>query len=182
MAKPSAQVLRHLTAEFRRLGLEDRLGSALFLPTNWHQSLSDRFEDEPTLVDKLLRSGAKITARAVSYNIDRVESQQAPDSTYWWAFKPDHTPDDFNPLLDGIQTAISAETGCRQGRHTPHLSVSYWAPEHLPRMVQIEPIEWILDEVLLVRGGGSPYSYEVLGSWRLLPARATVVCEQAQLF
>lgn len=47
-----------------------------------------------------------------------------------------------------------------------HFTVSYLAQRTL-RMVQIEPAEWILDEVLLVRGGGGPYRWEVRGIHKL---------------
>jgi len=32
-----------------------------------------------------------------------------------------------------------------------------------------EAVEWTLDELLLVEGGGSPYHYQIKGRWPLLP-------------
>lgn len=57
--------------------------------------------------------------------------------------------------------------------HTPHVTPSYTAPKHLKPPKIKEAIEWILDEVLLVVGGGSPYRYEVLGRWDLRPLAAS---------
>jgi len=183
LGKPPAAVRNHLCAELERLGLQQRLGGDLFAPLNWHQSLSDRFEDGVDLVERLLSAGAKISARAVRFRIDRIESRGGPDGVHW-EFKPERTPPEFDALPRNMGAAIASTTGCKQGGHTAHLTLSYWAPEHLPRMVAIRPIEWVLDEVLLVRGGGSkPYRYEVVegGNWALQPPRDEGAGEQLQL-
>ena len=182
MSQPQKAVREHLHAELRRIGLVKQLGRrALFPPLNWHQSLSDRFEDDPELIERLLSIGPRISAHALRFKIDRVESTRGPQDTHW-AFKPEQTPVDFDPLLLSVKAAISTVDRRPQGGHTPHITVSYRAPEHLRAMVQIQPVEWIMDEVLFVRGGGTPYHYEVLGRWPLLPPRIQLKSEQAQLF
>lgn len=166
LGKPPADICQLLAAELERLGLTARLGDNLFAPSNWHQSLSDRFEDEPHVVEQLRRAGEKIDARAVRFRMDRIESQPGPDGTHW-AFRPDRTPRDFARLLQNIGAAVTATTGRRSVQPTAHVTISYWAREHLRRLVEIQPVEWVLDEVLLVRGGGHPYHYEVLDRWPL---------------
>ena len=156
LGKPPAAVRNHLCAELERLGLQQRLGGDLFAPLNWHQSLSDRFEDGVDLVERLLSAGAKISARAVRFRIDRIESRGGPDGVHW-EFKPERTPPEFDALLRNMGAAIASTTGCKQGGHT---------------------------EVLLVRGGGSkPYRYEVVegGNWALQPPRDEGAGEQLQL-
>jgi hypothetical protein len=181
MGQPSAAPCRSLTDELERLGLTGRLGSDLFAQVNWHQSLSDRFEDEPHLVEQLRRAGERLTARAVTFRMDRIECQPGPDGVHW-AFRAERAPADFAQLLQSLGTAIEATTGRPPTRPTAHITISYWAREHLRRMVQIQPVDWVLDKVLLVRGGGRPYHYEVIDHWRLQPPREEPVGEQVPLF
>lgn len=181
LGKPSTAACQRLHGELKRLGLAARLADDFFAPTNWHQSLSDRFEDEPLMVEQLRGAGRKISARAVKFRMDRVESQPGPDGTHW-AFRPDRTPEDFVQLLKSVGAATFALTGRKPAWPSAHLTISYWASEHLRRMVQIEPVEWLLDEVLLVRGGGRPYHYELIDSWRLQAPRLETVGEQLPLF
>ena len=181
MAKPSGAVREHLLCELKRTGLMGELPSdALFSPLNWHQSLSDRFEDDPVLIEKLLSVLPRISARSPRFRIDRIESQAGP-GTIHWAFMPAGKPADFAQLLGSIRAAISSVDDRRQISNSAHLTISYRAPRRL-RMVEIEPIEWIVDEVLLVRGGGAPYQYEVLGSQSLEAPGPNLVAEQLDLF
>jgi len=184
MGRPSAAVRDYLSAELDRLGLKQRLGEALFSPVNWHQSLSDRFEDDPKVIDQLLRAGSMISARAVRFRIDRIESRLGPDGVHW-EFKPERTPSDFAALVQNVGSVVSLATRRKQGGHSAHLTISYWATEHLPRMVSIRPIEWVLNEVLLVRGSGSGsrYHYDVVegGRWNLLAPQEEAVNKQMSL-
>jgi hypothetical protein len=52
---------------------------------------------------------------------------------------------------------------------TPHMTLSYGAPEPLNKVVLDPPIAWTITELKLAIGGGSPYSYEIIGRWPLLP-------------
>jgi RNA 2',3'-cyclic 3'-phosphodiesterase len=174
-------VREHLLAELRRLQLMELLGGTLFPPLNWHQSLSDRFEDKPSLIEQLLGIGSKISARAVKLKIDRIESASGPEGTHW-AFKPDKKPVDFDELLQSIQTAISSLAPRRKAKPAAHVTISYWAPQHLRKMMPIEPVEWLIDGLQIARGHGDPYCYEILGSWQLLPARVELHAEQLGLF
>ena len=181
MGMPSMMACQILAAELERLGLKARLGDDLFAPSNWHQSLSDRFEDEPRIVEQLRSAGETLAARAVRFRMDRIESKVGPDGVHW-AFRADQMPADFASLLQSLGAAITATTGRQSIRPTAHVTISYWACERLKRMVQIDPVEWVLDEVLLVRGGGRPYHYEIIDRWRLLPPRAEPIGKQFPLF
>ncbi|MFG6460834.1 hypothetical protein ACG04Q_04555 [Roseateles sp. DXS20W] len=157
------------------------MGANLFPPSNWHQSLSARFEDEPRVVDRLRAAGDTLSARAVKLRLDRIESRPGPEGIHW-AFRADHTPADFRTLVRGLGAAITAQTGMKPIKPTPHITISYWAGERLPRMLTIEPVDWLLDEVLLVRGGGRPYHYAVIARWPPQPPREQPVAEQQSLF
>ena len=52
---------------------------------------------------------------------------------------------------------------------TPYVTLSYGAPEMLEKIDVSPVIDWTLDEIMLVIGGGQPYRYEVIGRWPLLP-------------
>lgn len=58
--------------------------------------------------------------------------------------------------------------GCGEGPgHTPHLTISYRAPESL-EPIYIDPIPWQIREVLLVVGGSNAeYGYEIIDRWTL---------------
>ncbi len=181
LGKPSAFACQRLSAELDRASLTARLGKDLFAPTNWHQSLSDRFEDHPLIVEQLRRALRQIAARAVIFRMDRIESQPGPDGEHW-AFRAERTPADLDLLLQSVGAATVAATGCKPVRLTAHVTISYWAQESLRRMVQIEPVEWVLDEILLVRGGGRRYHYEVIDRHLLQEPRVETFSEQFPLF
>lgn len=178
---PPAAPCRQLTVELERRGLDTRLGADLFPSSNWHQSLSGRFEDEPRVIDQLRAAGDTLSARAVQLRLDHIESQPGPAGMHW-AFRADHTPTDFKTLVRGLGAAITAQTAIKPIKPTPHITISYWASERLPRMVTIAPVDWMLDEVLLVRGGGRPYHYEVIARWPLQPPCDQPIAEQQSLF
>lgn len=182
MGKPSAAARRRLAAELERAGLTARLGNALFAPLNWHQSLSDRFEDEPRTVERLRQAGGELhCARAVRFRMDRIESEPGPEGVHW-AFKAERAPLDFGRLVQDLGSSTEAATGRKPVRPTAHITISYWAPESLRRMVPIDPVEWLLEEVLLVRGLGRPYHYEVIDRWKLQGPRTESIGEQLILF
>lgn len=178
---PAAAPCQRLAGELERLGLAARLGADLFRPSNWHQSLSGRFEDVPHVVEQLRAAGDMLSARAVRFNMDRIESQPGPDGIQW-AFRAERSPEDFGLLLRSLGAAITATTGHKAVKPTAHITISYWASEKLARLVCIEPVSWLLDEVLLVRGGGRPYHYEVIARWPLQPPSDQTIGEQQALF
>ncbi len=136
------------------------------------------------VIDQLLRAGSMISARALRFRIDRIESRFGSDGVHW-EFKPERTPSDFAALLQNVGSAVSFATRRKQGGHSAQLTISYCAPEHLPRMVSIRPIEWVLDEVLLVRGGSSSsrYHYDAIEgrTWNLLAPQEETVNEKMSL-
>lgn len=181
MGMPAPPARAQLARELELTGLMARLANDLFLPPNWHQSLSGRFEDKLQIVDQLRSAGERIAARAVQFRMDHVESQPGPDGAHW-AFRAARTPVDFAQLLQNVGAAIEATTGRKPIWPTAHITISYGASERLRRMVPIAPVDWVLDEVLLVRGGGRPYHYEVIDRWRLQPPREEPLGEQSSLF
>ena len=148
-----------------------QLGRALFVPTNWHQSLSDRYweGDSPDLLERLLRAGDQVLAQAVSMTLNRIVA-----AGEHWAFKARGKPSAFAELLVAVRRALLTEGIDDRAGHTAHVTISYTAPTQLSPPKIKEAVEWILDEIQLVVGGGSPYHYEVLGRWppRPLPGNS----------
>ncbi|KQV86590.1 hypothetical protein [Pelomonas sp. Root1237] len=68
MSMPQQPLLNAMRVIVDRYGLATQLGLALFVPTNWHQSLSDRHweEDTPDLRERMLRAGGRVSAQAVA--------------------------------------------------------------------------------------------------------------------
>jgi len=128
MGRPPPAARAQLFAELKRVGLVAALGEALFPAINWHQSLSDRFEDDDGLIARLQNIGPRVAAaaRAPRFRMDRVESEVGPD--IHWVFKPERTPGDFKRLLEIVKAAVFTVDRRSQGEHSAHITVSYWAP------------------------------------------------------
>ncbi|WP_394418055.1 2'-5' RNA ligase family protein [Roseateles sp. BYS78W] len=169
MGMPSA-VQDAIEIVLKRYDVDKLLGRALFTRSNWHQSLSDRHwpEDVPDLRERLLRAGSRVQAFAVPMTLNRIVAQGEH-----WAFKARGTPQGFAELLAAVQRALKAEGIDDRVGHTPHVTISYTAPANLRPPKIRESIDWILDEILLVSGGGTPYHYEVVGRWPLIPIAAS---------
>jgi len=167
MAMPSRAVLDAMQVLVDRYGVARQLNGALFVPSNWHQSLSDRHweEDTPDVREKMLRAGAKVSAQAVAMRLNRIVANGEH-----WAFRARGSPDGFDELLAAVRRALATEGIDDRAGHTPHVTLSYTAAEHQKPPKIKEVIDWVLDEVLLVVGGGSPYHYEILGRWPLQPS------------
>ncbi len=167
MAKVAPAVRHHIEGALAQLRLDWRLGNDLFPPDNWHQTLSDRYEDTPEMSARLQRAGARISAHAFTLWLNKIGGRE-----YWSVFAQ-AKPREFMNLLAAVQDGVMREGLNGGGLHTPHVSVSYNAPEPLPPLT-ITPIRWHIDEVLLVRGcgDGPNYHYEVIARWDLLPALA----------
>ena len=170
MSMPPPAVLDAIRIVLDRYGVDKLLGQALFQPANWHQSLSDRHwpEDTPDLRERLLRAGARISAFAVPMSLNRIVAQGEH-----WSLKARGNPAGFRDLLTAVRAALAAEGIEDHIGHTPHVTLSYTAPLSIAPPKIAEAIEWVLDEVVLVVGGGSPYHYEVLGRWPLQPIAAS---------
>ena len=79
-------------------------------------------------------------------------------------------PADFAHLINIAKSAVvsrGVEFGKPNG-HTPHITISYSAPVPLPS-TRITPIDWLIDELRLVRTVENPYRYDVLQRWPLRP-------------
>jgi 2'-5' RNA ligase len=161
MAMPSPAVRAVLLQAVRDLGLEEPLGPELFDPENWHQSFSDAFPDSPDFRDALRRACGQLSAAPFTLSLNRIGGEGH------WAFNARGKPEGFTALLSAVRSALKAERITDVAGHSPHVTVSYRAPYKLAS-TRIEPIEWLIDEILLVRGGGDPYRYEVLGRWPLV--------------
>ena len=162
MAKPPSTVLAALQEAIPADELEV-LGSSLFYPENWHQSLSsEKYTSEPGVIEMLRRAGARISATAVTIVFSRLSSTGKHRR-----LQPGGTPEGFRALLDAVENALDERFRSKM-RKTPHITISYWSPlRMLPR--SIRPVAWTIDEVLLVEGGGNPYHSKELDCWRLSP-------------
>jgi 2'-5' RNA ligase len=167
IAKPQPDVLSAMVTAVTASGLDHLLGAALFAPDNWHQSLSDRYSDEPELRDRLLHAGGRISAVSVTMTLNRIISKSGKRGIQW-AFRARGEPPEFQELLNTVQAALRAEGLSEEQGHIPHITISYAAPARLSSQ-KILPIEWTVNEILLVKGGGEePYQYRTLGRWQLL--------------
>lgn len=169
VAMPSLRERRALAGELETSGLKARLKGAMFDPANWHQSLSDRFQ-VPSEIERLRRACANVRARACTLTWNRIRC----DGPHW-AFRAHGMPPSFIELVEAVKTAFAGEGLFGLKGHSPHISISYRAPP-TRYTHRIRPIQWTIDEILLVKGhqmGGHEehYGYDVIDSWRLQPAR-----------
>ncbi|MCW3479210.1 2'-5' RNA ligase family protein [Neisseriaceae bacterium JH1-16] len=163
MAKPQPAVLSAMVSAVRHHGLDTRLGFRLFAPENWHQSLSSRYFVEAGLRDKLLRAGDRVSAVMCPVTLNRINSGWETPGRRDWAFRTRGDPKELKALRLAIQAALLAEGLDAPSTPTPHVTISYLAPSPLPSQ-QIEPIDWTIDEILLVEGGGAPYHYRTIAT------------------
>lgn len=169
MAQPQLAIRTRMEAAVAANGLDLRLGSAQFESGNWHQSFSDRQDDKPKIRAAMLRAGARVSAPSFVMTLNRINGTGAGPRGIHWAFRAMGKPKGLEAVLTSVRAALLAEGIDDDSGHGPHLTISYKAPSPLPS-VAIEPIEWTVDELLLVRGCGQPYRYEVVGRWPLAAA------------
>ena len=170
IAKPPPEVLGAMQATVTERGLDVRLGREMCSAKNWHQSLSDRnFDASERSRQRMLRAGERVCAHVCTLTLNRIRGQGSDIPTHW-AYHSRGTPADFTALVAAVRAALREEGLCSESGHTPHVTISYGAPDQL-KTIHIAPIPWTIDEILLVKGGGNPYRYHELGRWALLPAR-----------
>jgi len=76
MAMPSRAWVEEMRGLLARLGLDKRLRGALFAPTNWHQSFSERiFSPSEEQCAALLKVGAAVSASACTLHFNRIEGR-----------------------------------------------------------------------------------------------------------
>lgn len=154
-----------MKAAIRLHGLEARLGRAMFDAVNWHQTWSGRYEDTPMLRDRLRRVGEGISAPAFELSFNRVSG------TSHWTLLGRGRPEGFRRLLAAVRAEL-ASGDLDAPVHSPHITISYRAPEPLAAL-PIRPVTWEVDEIRLVVGRGRPYRYEVIDRWPLSPPPAS---------
>jgi RNA 2',3'-cyclic 3'-phosphodiesterase len=170
MARPEAVVLSSMKAAMADAGLCAQLGAKMFVPANWHQSLSDRHHGDPVRRACLLRAGARVRVPAFDLVVNRVCSQGSHPNPIHWSFRARGTkPGGLTALTDSLRAGIETEgLGC-EGGHTAHLTISYGAPVRLASPLAIAPIVWTIDAFELVESRDGPYRYETVERWPLLP-------------
>ena len=171
MAMPPPDVVAAILELLRKQGLERELGQALFAPTNWHQSLSGRIF-EPGLTDiALLRSvGSRVVAHACTLQYNRIDSNADGEGNIHATLRAHGQPKAFKALLHALQQSLEEHGyGHLAINNNPHSTLSYKAPSLIEKVDIAPTIDWTIDELLLVLGGGNPYRYEVVDRWPLLP-------------
>ena len=177
---PPAEIRAALSAAFDRTGLGAELGDALFADTNWHQSVSDRYADIPANRERLRDAGAALRAAPFLMSFERLGSRgKTAGVDIHWEFQSRRKKiDGLNQLIETLNARLSDQQMDAGGGHTPHITVSYRAPRVLEATELGTPVLWRVEELLLVRGGGFPYRYEVLDRWPLTAVPQTASGQQ----
>lgn len=170
MAQPPSAVLSAMRSAVAISELDEVLKDVLFPSDNWHQSLSERYPDTSYFREALLRAGSRISAAAFSVRFNRITSEGNQAGKIQYAFRAKGNPQGLQDLLLVIRQSLLEEGIEESTGHTPHATIAYFARSRAASCA-IEPIEWKIDEVRLVEGGGKPYRYKVLARWDLLPPR-----------
>ena len=176
LAKPPAEVLSQLRAVIAALGIDEE--AAYLSPwKNWHQSFSNPGPSHPQVKDILLQIGDAIHAAdlcSFTLSFDQVHGPQPRNlgDPMHWEFFTSERPKAFDAVLDIVQQTRGDLGLPREAGHRPHITFSYWAPGPLPKR-HFEPIDWLVDELLLVEGRetNGQFAHEVLHRWRLQPPR-----------
>lgn len=170
-AMPPPAALDAMRTTVRAHKLDMRLGRELFDPDNWHQSLSERiFNPDDAQCAALLALGQTIRAHACTLSFNRIDSQLTDKGRIQWTLRARGRPKAFDALQGSVRQALQqAGFAAMATGVTPHVTLSYGAPEMLEKITLAPTIDWTLDELLLVIGAGKPYRYEIIGRWPLLP-------------
>jgi 2'-5' RNA ligase len=154
------------------------LGTALYAPRNWHQSLSDLHPPEAR--ENLRLACARLEARTFSIQLDMLRSSGNLPGRIHWKFVPEgHKPLGMKLLLSDVRAKLEDHGLVQAHGHRAHVTVSYFAGEQIePRA--IEPVPWLIDAVELVQaaGRGADYRYEVVDTF---PLRAPAAPTPTQL-
>ena len=181
MALPPDPVRVAAEAAVSQQGLDAVMGDARFPARNWHQSLSNRHPYSSELHGAMLRAGARVLAAPVTMLFNRIGGHSGSAQDIHWALRARGNPKGFTELCAAVRDALRSEGIPEESGHQPHVTICYRAPRSLPS-VFIKPIQWTIDEIALVCGGGAPYRYEVLGRWPLVRDPAEPVVSQMRLF
>lgn len=168
IAQPQPAVRSAMINAVATSGLDELLKDVLFAPGNWHQSLSGRYPDTSHFRQTLLGAGNRISASAFSMFFNRITSEGNRVGAIQYGFRGMGNPKGLQDLLLAVRHSLLEEGIEESMGHRPHATISYFAHARAEPCA-IEPIEWKVDEVRLVQGGGQPYHYRVLAHWNLLP-------------
>jgi 2'-5' RNA ligase len=168
---PGAAWARGIGTRLMEAGLDKRLGDALVPLENLHQSLSASIRSPSEMVrSALLGVGEAICARSFTMYFNRIEGRAIEPGNIQCTMRARGVPKAFTALLKEVQAClVQAGFGHIATGVTPHMTLSYRAPEPLDKIVLDPLIAWTIDELCLVVGGGHPYRYDIIGRWPLLP-------------
>lgn len=169
-AMPPANVAGQLFARLVDTGVAARLGERMFPLEHLHQSLSGRhFEPDAAAVERLLQAGGRIVGNAVTLTFNRIAWSRNDDAgRNYCTLLANGRPPAFDALLGSVQRGLDTVGLADREGHRPHMTLSYNAGS-MQSAVRLLPLHWTIDEVLLLKGHGSPYGYDVVGRWPLLP-------------
>lgn len=178
-AMPPPETVAAIRVVLERRGLERWLGAALFAPANWHQSLSERVFNATRADIALLRGvGERIRAHSCTLQYNRIDSSVNPKGKTHVTLRARGKPKAFVALNEAVQSALRAGDYATMATGvTPHTTLSYDAPGRIETLELDPPLRWTISELLLVLGNGSPYRYDVLDRWSLLPERDPVATQ-----
>ena len=154
-------------ARLQDAGVPARLGRSLLAIGNWHQSLSGVHVDpDASTLQRLLRAGESIAADAMTLQFNRVGWSQGQKGQIHCTLHARGRPSGFGALLSAVQQALGAQQLGDDESHRPHITLSY-STFALHPTTAIAPIDWTVRDVVLLKGHGDPYRYDVLGRWPL---------------
>ncbi|MCE7033123.1 hypothetical protein LY625_10940 [Lysobacter sp. GX 14042] len=178
--RPSAQVRAALADAVAAAGVTAALGNSAFPPGLWHQSVSDRYADRPDIRERLLAAGAGIQARGFTLELDQVRAARNRRGSFNVDARERRGSGELDLLIASVNASVEEQGLPPGGGHTPHVTLSYGFHGELPPRQPMRRVDWAVDSLELVVGGGAPYHYETLGRWPLGPAAARA--SQASLF
>jgi hypothetical protein len=170
---PPPDFVEAILQVLREHGLERELGAALFAPTNWHQSLSGRIFNPSRSDVALLRAvGSRVAAHACTLQYNRIDSKADDEGNILVTLRAKGLPKSFRSLLQALsQPLVEHGYGHLATNNSPHSTLSYKAPSLIDKIDISPTLDWTISELLLVLGDGTPYRYEIMDRWLLLPER-----------
>jgi 2'-5' RNA ligase len=171
VAMPPPDVVAVILEVLRKHGLDHLLGPALFAPSNWHQSLSGRiFNPSRTDIALLRGVGDRVSAHACTLQYNRIDGKANNEGSIHVTLHARGVPKAFTAILQALKLPLMDQGyGYLASNNSPHGTLSYRAPSLIDKIDIAPAIDWTIDHLLLVLGGGDPYRYEVIDRWALLP-------------
>lgn len=169
--QPKGLVLDRLRAQVEMLGLDARLGEAMFPTHNWHQTLCGPFDASEKVLTALKAAGDAARAAELAgftLRFNRIRGDKG--ERIHWSFKAQGRPKPFDALLQTLRQALEPY-GLADSGHSPHITISYRAPEQLESQA-IAPVSCPIDELQLAErtSVGRNWRYQILYRWALSPS------------